>query len=107
MSDATRPATVPMRSGEAAPFVYFDSAPAFGVMSGMIEVELTARALVPDFSGGPVSAEIVPTARLRCSPVAAAQLIDALNKALELSKRLQESGTTPAAAAAAAGDRLN
>ena len=105
MSDATRPATVPMRSGEAAPFVYFDNAPAYGIKGGMIEVELTARALVPNFSGGPVTAEVVPTARLRCSPVAAARLIDALNRALDLPKRLKP--TEAPAAVAAAGDKLN
>jgi hypothetical protein len=103
MPDATVPAAVAFRSDASAPVVYFDSAPAFGVMGGVIEIELTARTLVPNFSGGPVSIEILPAARLRCSPGSAEQLVEALNKALELLKQLQSTGT----AAAAVGDKLN
>jgi hypothetical protein len=74
---------------ETAPFIYFDGCPAFGVISGTIEIELTARALIPNLNGGPTSAKIVPTARLRCNPSAAAGLIEALHQALELLNKLQ------------------
>jgi hypothetical protein len=82
---------------------YFDSAPAYGVLGGVIEIELTARTLVPNFSGGPASTEIIPAARLRCSPGSAAQLAEAINKALEMLKQLQQTGTL----AATATDQLN
>ena len=82
-----------------APFVYFDSAPAFGVLGGAIEIELTARVLIPDFTGAPVKAEIVPTARLRCSPMAAMALAEAVNKSLEMLKQMQEQAGAPASAA--------
>jgi len=94
---------VVFRNDASAPLIYFDTAPAFGVMGGVIEIELTARTLLPNFSGGPLSTEIIPTARLRCSPGSAAQLVEALSKALELLKQLQSTGT----AAAAVGDKLN
>ena len=95
----------PFVNATTAPFIYFDSAPAYGVLGGAIEVELSARTLIPDFTGGPVSTEVIPTARLRCSPVAAAMLVDSLGKALEMLKQLQEQSGP--AAAAAAGSKLN
>ena len=91
------------RSTEIAPFIFFDNAPAYGVLGGVIEVELTARTLLPNFSGAGVGTEIVPSARLRCSANAAAQLIDTLTKALDMLKQLQSTGTR----AAAASDKVN
>jgi hypothetical protein len=96
----------PFRNTDTAPFVYFDSAPAYGVMAGAIEVELIARALIPNLTGGPVSSEVVPTARLRCSPTAAANLMESLRLALEMLKGMQEQ-TGGAEQAAATGGRLN
>lgn len=95
------------RSTDTAPFVYFDAAPAYGVIGGAIEVELTARALIPDFSGGsgPLTQEILATAHLRCSPTAAALLLDLLSRALELVKQLRAQAAEPTAGAA--GSRLN
>ena len=94
----------PFKSGDA-PFVYFDAAPAYGTLHGGIEVELIARILVPNFTGGPTTTEIVPTARLRCSPAAAVFLIEALRLALELMKKGEEQGS--AAVEAAAATKLN
>jgi hypothetical protein len=92
------------RSTETAPFIFFDNAPAYGVLGGVIEVELTARTLLPNFSGAGVGTEIVPAARLRCSASAAAQLIDTLAKAIDMLKQLQSSTGTRAAAAS---DKVN
>lgn len=93
MTDAPAAPIPPFRNSYTAPFIYFDYAPAHGVMGGAIEVELTARTLVPDFTGGPATAEIVPTARLRCSPFAASALMEALRQALEMFNQLQQQAT--------------
>jgi hypothetical protein len=77
------------------PYVYFDMAPAHGIMAGIVQVELAARTLNPLPVGG-VEVKYVSVARLRCSSVAAGHLRDALNAAL---KMLEEPKETPAAAA--------
>ena len=105
MTEATSQITPPpFRNSDRAPFVYFDNAPAYGVMGGAIEIELTARTLVPT-SFGPTTVEIFPIARLRCSPIAAAALMEALRGALEMLKNLQEQ--TGGATEAAAAGKLN
>ena len=59
-----------------------------------------ARILIPSLEPQP-SAEVVTTARLRCSPTAAISLRDALNSVLEMAKQLQEqAGAGPASAEA-------
>ncbi len=105
MADETKPITATsFTNASNAPFVYFDGAPAYGTIGGAIEIELTSRTLVPTFTGGELSVEIFPVARLRCSPSAAAALIESLTKALALAKQLAEqAGAAPAAAAS----RLN
>jgi hypothetical protein len=82
-----------------APFIYFNIAQSFGVIAGAIEVELVARSLIP--STGTLTAEFVTIARLRCSPLAAASLRDALNSVLDLAKKVQEEGIAAAAASTA------
>lgn len=72
-----------LKNSPQAPFVYFDSAPVHGVMNGNIEIELASRTLLPKADGS-VLAEAVCTAHLRCTPMAAQQLIDALKHAIEL-----------------------
>ncbi len=88
MSDPVQPdAPPPYKGSDAAPFIYFDFAPFFGVLCGMIQVELAARALVP---GNPsVGLENVATGHLRCSPAAARDLMNTLEQAL----KMLESGT--------------
>jgi hypothetical protein len=77
----------------AAPYIYFDMAPAHGIMAGIIQVELAARTLTPLHEGG-VEVKYVSVARLRCSAIAAGHLRDAINAAL---KMLEESNEAPAA----------
>ena len=52
------------------PTIYFDIAPAYGVMSGIVQVELGARILVPH-SDDSVDVRFVSSGRLRCSAPAA------------------------------------
>lgn len=84
------PSSAPMlKNASAAPLVYFDNVPLFGVYSGNIEVELSTRYLMPKLSGE-VIGEVNCTGHLRCSPQAAAMLINALEKALEIHARQQQ-----------------
>src|SRR3954452_12627127 len=52
------------------PTVYFDIAPAYGVMSGIVQIELGARVLVPHQDDS-VDVRFVTVGRLRCSATAA------------------------------------
>lgn len=63
-------------------FVYFDTAPSFGIFGGAIQIELASRILLPN--NGNVTTEFVINAHLRCSPQAAADLRNALDKALQM-----------------------
>jgi hypothetical protein len=83
------PTSPPYVDGGTAEFIYFDFAPAFGVLAGAVQIELAARTLVPVPDGG-VDVRILPTARLRCSPTAAGHLRDALNGALQQLEELQQ-----------------
>lgn len=71
------------RDSTSAPFVYFDTAPVFGIVAGTVQVELVSRTLVPTVDGGAKS-EFQVTGRLRCSPQAARNLRDALSRALTM-----------------------
>jgi len=86
----------PYRNSEAAPFVYFDGVAAFGVMAGAIQIELAGRTIVPDGPKG-TSAEFVTTGRLRCSPVAAAALRQAIDNCLKMLEQPPEAATVSAA----------
>jgi hypothetical protein len=66
-----------------APLVYFDIVGAYGTMHGTIEVELATRILVPKPDGS-TEVRFLSSARLRCSPNAAANLRDGLEAALKL-----------------------
>ena len=77
----------------SAPFIYFDVAGAHGIMNGAIQVELASRILIPD-PNGPVEVRFRATGRIRCSPVAATQLRDALNAALQRLEQPQQGPTT-------------
>ncbi|WP_445222251.1 hypothetical protein ACKWRH_21590 [Bradyrhizobium sp. Pa8] len=72
-----------LKNASAAPFVYFDNAPLYGVAGMGIEVELTAASIVPR-SDGAVMREAVCVAHLRCSPQTALSLIDSLQKAVKM-----------------------
>ncbi len=92
---ASDPAIPPFQNSDSAPFIYFDTSPAHGIFAGAVQIELAARQIIPSPEGG-ATAVFVPTARLRCSPVAAMLLRDAIDSAL---KMLQESQSEPSAAA--------
>lgn len=83
------PSAAPLlKNASAAPFVYFDNAPLYGVAGMGIEVELTAASIVPKGEGA-VMRETVCVAHLRCSPHAAVTLIDSLQKAVQMYKDKQ------------------
>ncbi|RWN60312.1 MAG: hypothetical protein EOR99_32655 [Mesorhizobium sp.] len=83
------PQKPPYRDSDAAPFIYFDVAPTFGTMGGAIQIELAARILTP--GDEMVTSTFVATGRLRCSPAAAQNLVQALSKALEMIEQPQGS----------------
>jgi hypothetical protein len=66
-----------------APFIYFDGITAFGMNHGVVQVELAANVITPDGHGG-IRQEVAMTCHLRCSPNAAADLRQTLEKALLL-----------------------
>ncbi len=80
---------------ETAPFVYFDIAPAHGVMAGMIQIELASRTLNPKPDGS-VDVVFVTSGRLRCSESAAIHLRNALNASLAMLDPPQQSPTAAA-----------
>ncbi len=90
MSDAERKLPPEYVSVPTAPVVYFDFAPAYGTMGGIIQVELAMRGLAPLQDGG-VDTPTIETGRLRCNPIAAKYLKDALEAALKMSEQPQAS----------------
>jgi hypothetical protein len=66
-----------------APIIYFDIAPAYGVMSGIVQVELGARILIPHQDDA-VDVRFVSCGRLRCSATAAVHLRNALDASLKM-----------------------
>ena len=87
------PAPPPLiKNSAASPFIYFDSAPAYGTGAGNIEVELAARVLMPRADGKTVIADAVSTGHLRCSVQAAMSLIDALSSAIDMVRKQQAQG---------------
>jgi hypothetical protein len=78
-----------------APIIYFDGVSCHGALHGVIEIELAARIMAPTVDGG-VHMSFVPAARLRCSPAAAASLLDSIQKAAKMAEQPQQQ--PPAAA---------
>jgi hypothetical protein len=66
----------------SAPCIYFDNAATFGALNGVIEVELTARAIVPN--GNKTNVVQFFVAHLRCNPAAADALRTGITQALHL-----------------------
>jgi hypothetical protein len=77
----------------AAPVVYFDIAPAHGIMGGIIQIELASR-ILNAMSDGSVDIKFITTGRLHCSPTAALKLRNALDASL---KMLEQQQHAPAA----------
>ena len=70
------------------PTIYFDIAPAYGVMSGIVQVELGARILVPHHDDS-VDVRFISCGRLRCSAAAAVHLRNALDASLKMLEQPQ------------------
>lgn len=79
----------------AAPFIYFDYAPTFGVMNGVLRIELAADTIVSDDRG--TRTEVVWVAHLRGSVGAAASLRDALDRALGMFQEAFQQSLKPPA----------
>ena len=71
---------------DTAPLIYFDGVTAFGVVSGTVQLELAANIILPSTDGG-TSTLIRTTAYLRCSSNGAADLKQAIDKALEMAAK--------------------
>lgn len=78
-----------LKNAATAPFVFFDNVPVYGSIGGIIEIELAARMLMPKPDGA-IIADMSCAAHLRCNPMAAIMLIDALQKALDMHNKQQE-----------------
>lgn len=70
------------------PTIYFDIAPAYGVMSGIVQIELGARILVPR-QDETVDVRFVSCGRLRCSAAAAVHLRNAIDASLKMLEQPQ------------------
>ena len=93
MPDPISPTAPPYRCPDTAPFIYFDLIGAFGTMAGAVQVELAGRVLTPVPDGG-VAIAFMTTARLRCSPAAAQNLREALDKALQMLEQPDQNAGT-------------
>jgi hypothetical protein len=82
LPQARAPTSV-IKNAAAAPVVFFDNAPTYGHMNGMIQVTLAAGLLVPK-TDNTVLVEVVAAGHLRCSVAAAVSLREALDGALKL-----------------------
>jgi hypothetical protein len=88
--------TITSSSSENAPFIYFDGVSCMGVNNGVIQIELAANILMPPTTGAGVKVEVVQTAHLRCSPIAAADLRASIDKALEMLQQGQQQAAAQA-----------
>ena len=75
------------------PMIYFDIAPAYGVMGGIVQVELGARVLVPQPDDS-VDVKFVSCGRLRCSATAAVHLRNALDASLKMLEQPNPAGAS-------------
>ena len=81
------------RSSEQAPFVYFDGVLTYGMIAGVVQLELAANIVLPESTG--TRTDVVITAHLRCSPGAALSLRDTINRVLEMTGIDQTSQPIP------------
>jgi hypothetical protein len=80
-------------SSEQAPFVYFDGVLTYGMIAGVVQLELAANIVLPASRG--TRTDLVITAHLRCSPGAALSLRDTINRMLEMTGIDQTSQPVP------------
>jgi len=76
-------------TGAGAALVYFDIVGAYGIMHGIVEIELATRILVPA-PNGLTDVKFLSSGRLRCSPAAAANLRSAIDAALKMLEQPQQ-----------------
>jgi hypothetical protein len=70
-----------------APYIFFEGAPNFGFANGIVNITLAAtRHLIKD---GAAFSDIVAVAHLRCNPLAALELRNALDSALLLAAKTE------------------
>ena len=79
MATPAKPLVPTLKNGAAAPVVYFDGAPCYGAMHGVVEIELAMRYMTPR-ADNTAAVDITTVAHLRCSANAAVNLRDALNR---------------------------
>lgn len=75
--------------------IYFDMAPAYGVLAGAVQIELAARILIPHADDS-VEVRFVTCGRLRCSPTAAAHLRKAIDASLKMLEQPQDNAPVAA-----------
>jgi hypothetical protein len=95
MTEPAEKAALIYENVDTAPIVYFDIAPAHGVIGGAVQIELAVRILNAVSDGG-VETKFITSGRLRCSPTAALNLRNAIDAALKMLEQPQQS---PVAAA--------
>lgn len=79
-----KPSTGPLlKNTAAAPFIFFDGAPCFGALAGLVEITLAARTIAPKTDNS-TAVDVSCVAHLRCGHAAAVSLRDALNQALAM-----------------------
>jgi hypothetical protein len=86
LTDQTRPKGPGIKiapgSSELAPFIYCDGVALFGVSGGVVQLELASNTIVPEGTG--TRTDVVIIAHLRCSPAAAVQIRDTIDRALKM-----------------------
>ena len=86
-ADTDRPdkgAVPPYDNSNSVPTIYFDIAPAYGVMGGIVQIELGAT-----HHDDSVDVRFISSARLRCSATAATHLRNALDASLKMREQPQ------------------
>lgn len=86
-----KPASAPvlLKNVANAPVVYFDGVPTYGLLAGVVQLELAASVIFPR-ADGTVGSDAICVAHLRCSVNAARNLSAALDKALDMAEAAQQ-----------------
>lgn len=82
---ASSPSPAPvLKNATAAPVIYFDGAPVYGIYGGNIEIELSLHILMPSRDGVTVLSDMLCVGHLRCPPAAMKLLVEAGAKAIAM-----------------------
>jgi hypothetical protein len=83
----SRPQKLLLQILASPPYIFFEGAPNFGFANGIVNITLAAtRHLIQD---GAAFSDIVAVAHLRCNPLAALELRNALDSALLLAAKTE------------------